>query len=167
MHASYLINGRDGRPGRPLPSSMRASLFLAAIVAAVLVCADNTFGQPQTNSPQPQPQRNAPAKTQTSKTQTATNQPKPHQPGKQHGHGHRGSGGGVGVGIGATIDLGGIGQRRAEPDPFAVPASPQPVAVHTEQKPKTPKKKPKEVSTSDPFSHVELTGPQAKAESNP
>ena len=39
--------------------------------------------------------------------------------------------------------------------------------ARTEQKPKAPKKKPKEVATSDPFSHVELTGPQAKAESNP
>jgi hypothetical protein len=167
MRASRLISGRDGPPGRPLPSSMRASIFLVAIAATVFVCADNTFGQIQTNSPQPQPQRNARAKTQTSKTQTATNQPKPHQSSKQHGHGHSGSGGGVGVGIGATIDLGGVGQRRAEPDPFAVPATPQPVAARTEQKPKAPKKKPKEVATSDPFSHVELTGPQAKTETNP
>jgi hypothetical protein len=73
----------------------------------------------------------------------------------------------VDVGVGIDVDLGGIGQRRAEPDPFAVPASPQPVAARMEQKPKAPKKKPKEVTTSDPFSHVELTGPQAKAETNP
>jgi hypothetical protein len=45
----------------------------------------------------------------------------------------------VGVGIGATIDLGGIGQRRPEADPFAVPAGPQPVTARTEEKPPTSK----------------------------
>jgi hypothetical protein len=71
------------------------------------------------------------------------------------------------VGVGVNVDLGGIGQRRPEADPFAVPAGPQPVAARTEQKPKAPTKKPKEVATSNPFSHVELTGTQAKGESNP
>lgn len=81
-----------------------------------------------------------------------------------HGSGH--GGGGVGVGVGANIDLGGIGQRRPEADPFAVPAERQPVAARTEEKPKTPKK-PREVAKTDPFSSVQLTGPQAKGESNP
>jgi hypothetical protein len=140
---------------------MGASLFLVA-VATVFVCADNTFGQIQTNSPQPQPQRNAPAKTQTGKTQTATSQPKPHQPSKQHGHG--GSHGAVGVGVGVNVDLGGIGQRRSEPDPFAVSGG-QPVA-RTEEKPKTPKKT-REPANANPFTSVQLTGPQAKGQSNP
>jgi hypothetical protein len=148
-------------------ASMRAFLCLVSLWATVFLCADNTLGQIRTNSPQPQLQRNAPAKTQTSKTQTATNQPKPHQPSKQHGHGHSGGGGGVGVGMGVNVDLGGIGQRGAEPDPFAVPAAPQPVVARTEEKPKGPRKKPREVATSDPFSHVQLTGPQAKPEMKP
>jgi hypothetical protein len=70
------------------------------------------------------------------------------------------------VGVGANIDLGGIGQRRPEADPFAVPAGPQPVTARTEEKPKTPKK-PREVAKTDPFAGVQLTGPQAKGESNP
>jgi hypothetical protein len=167
MRARHLINGRDGPLGRPLPSSMRASLFLVATAATVFACADSTFGQIQTNSPKPQAPKNPPVKTQTTKTQTPTNQPKPHEPSKQHGHGHSGGGGGVGVGVGVNVDLGGIGQRRPEADPFAVPAGPQPVAARAEQKLKAPKKKTKEVATADPFSHVELTGPQAKGESNP
>ena len=71
------------------------------------------------------------------------------------------------VGVGIDVDLGGIGQRRAEPDPFAVPARPQPVAARTEQKPKALKKKPKEVAKTDPFADVQLTGEQAKEQSNP
>ena len=71
------------------------------------------------------------------------------------------------VGVGIDVDLGGIGQRRAEPDPFAVPAERQPVMARTEEKPKTPKKKPKEVAKTDPFAGVQLTGEQAKEQSNP
>lgn len=121
--------------------------------------------QSKSSSSKPQAAKTAPSKTQTAKTQVPTTQPKLHEARKEHGHGQ--SHGGVGVGIGATVDLGGIGQRRPEADPFAVPAGPQPVAARTEQKTKASRKKPKEVATADPFSHVELTGPQAKAESNP
>jgi hypothetical protein len=83
-----------------------------------------------------------------------------HQAGKKgyHGSGH---GGGVEVGISATIDLSGIGQRRAEPDPFAVPAAPQPVAAHKEEKPLIARK-PREIAKTDPFAALQLTGPKAK-----
>ncbi len=55
---------------------------------------------------------------QTAKTQAPTTQSKSHQAKKEYGHDH--GGGGVGVGVGVNVDLGGIGQRRAEPDPFAI-----------------------------------------------
>jgi hypothetical protein len=69
------------------------------------------------------------------------------------------------VGVGANIDLGGIGQRRPEPDPFAVPAERQPVPARTDERSRP--KKPHEAAKTDPFANVQVTGPQAKAESNP
>ena len=74
--------------------------------------------QSKSSSSKPQPAKNAPRKTQTAKTETPTTQSKSHQAKKEHGHDH--GGGGVGVGVGVNVDLGGIGQRRAEPDPFAI-----------------------------------------------
>jgi hypothetical protein len=103
----------------------------------------------------------------SNKSAPAKNASTQHQTGRKGNGGHSHSGAGVGVGVGVNVDLGGIGQRRPEADPFAVPAGTQPVAARAEQKPKAPKKKAKEVATTDPFSHVELTGPQAKGESNP
>lgn len=153
---------------------MRALFLTIAIVASTVVCSRDAFAQTtQPSIPQPSktmpsttaPTKTAPSKTQTAKTKTPATQSKSHQAGKQYGHGH-GRGGGVGFGVGATIDLGGIGQRRAEPDPFAVPAERQPVIARTEEKPKTPKK-PREVAKTDPFAGVELTGKQAKEQSNP
>jgi hypothetical protein len=111
--------------------------------------------QSKSTSTQAPSSKSAPAKKASTQHQAGK--------GKYHGDSHSG----VGVGVGVNVDLGGIGQRRPETDPFAVPAGPQPVAVRTEQKPKAQKKKPKEVATSNPFSHVELTGPQAKGESKP
>jgi hypothetical protein len=155
-----------------------------AVFTGVLIFHGDAFAQ-TTPYPQQQQQRTrtgAPAKTaprqtqsapttlgktQTAHTQTRTSQSQLHQANKEHGHGYgHGGGGGVGVGVGANIDLSGLGQRRAEPDPFAVPAQRQPVTAHTEEKPKTPKK-PREVAKTDPFANVQVTGPQAKAESNP
>ncbi len=53
-----------------------------------------------------------------------------------------------------------------KPDPFAVPAGPQPVTARTEEKsPLT--KKPREAAKTDPFAGVQLTGAQAKAETKP
>lgn len=167
---------------------MRALFLTVAIVVSALVfrgdafaktarcpcnpcpCAPCTCGESKSSSSKPQPTKTAgpaksvPSKTQTAKTETPMTQSKPHQAKKEHGHGHSHSG--VEAGIGASIDLGGIGQRRAEPDPFAVPAGPQPVTARTEEKP-PPAKKPRKVAESDPFAGVQLTGPQAKGESNP
>ena len=169
--------------GSELAGGAPKRLFLSmAIATGVLICSGDAFAQttppphqtwrPTTNSPsttgptKTAPAKIAPAKTQTTKTESRTSQSQFHQAKKEHGHGYSHGGGGVGVGVGATIDLGGIGQRRPEPDPFAVPAGPQPVTTRTEGK-SPPAKKPREVATSDPFSHVKLTGPQAKAESKP
>jgi len=74
------------------------------------------------------------------------------------------SGRGVGVGVGVNVDLGGIGQRKREPDPFAVGGS-QPVA-RTQKTPKTTTK-PHEPSTTSDFANVELTGEKAKGEIEP
>lgn len=146
--------------------------LIIAIAATALVSSGDAFAQttppphqtwrPTTNSPS----TTGPAKTQTAKTETRTSQSQFHQAKKEHGHGYSHGGGGVGVGVGATIDLGGIGQRKTEPDPFAVPAGPQPVAARTEEKPKTPKKT-REPAKTDPFAGVQLTGAQAKAETKP
>jgi len=148
------------------------TVFLSiAIFTVVLVFHGDAFAQTTPYPPQ-QPTKNAPttrapAKTQTIKTEPRTSQSQFHQAKKEHGHGYSHGGGGVGVGVGATIDLGGIGQRRPEADPFAVPAGSQTVAARTQEKPKAPGKKPQEVATPDPFSRVELTGAQAKAGTAP
>ena len=129
------------------------TVFLSiAIFTGVLVFHGDAFAQTTPYPPQ-QPTKNAPstralaktaptkiapAKTQTTKTELRTSQSQFHQAKKEHGHGYSHGGGGVGVGVGATIDLGGIGQRKAEPDPFAVPAGPQTVAARTQEKPKVP-----------------------------
>ena len=73
-------------------------------------------------------------------------------------HGHHG-----GIGVGGTVDLSGVGQRHAEPDPFAVGGGSAPVA-HTEQKHKP---KTSETPTANLFSDVHLTGEQAKEETAP
>jgi hypothetical protein len=148
---------------------MRTLFLTIGIAGAGLVSVGDTFAQ---TTPPPQqtwqptnnlPSTRAPAKTQTTRTERPITQSKSHQAGKQYGHSHSRGGG---VGIGATIDLGGIGQRRVEPNPFAVPPGPQPVTGRAEEKP-VPVKKPRKVATSDPFAGVQLTGPQAKGESNP
>jgi hypothetical protein len=102
----------------------------------------------------------------SNKSAPAKNASTQHQAGRKGNGGHSHSGAGVGVGVGATIDLGGIGQRRPEADPFAVPAERQPVTARTEEKPKTPKKT-REPAKTDPFAGVQLTGPQAKGQSDP
>ena len=107
--------------------------------------------QSKSTSTQAPSNRNAPAKNASTQ----------HQAGRKGYGGHSHSGAGVGVGVGANIDLGGIGQRRPEADPFAVPAAPRPVTARTEEKPKIPKK-PREIAKTDPFADVQLTGEQAK-----
>ena len=128
--------------------------------------ATTTLSKTQSAPTVPRQTQSAPTglgKAQTVKTQTRTSQSQFHQANKEHGHGYSHGGGGVGVGIGATVDLSGIGQRRAEPDPFAVPAERQPVGARTEEKPKTPKK-PREIAKTDPFAGLQLIGRKAKEE---
>ena len=152
-------------------------LLIIAMSAIALVSSGDAFAQ-TTPYPQQQqtrtagPSKTAPrqtqsapttfSKTQTAKTQTTTTQSKSHQTGKQYGHG-QGRGGGVGFGVGASIDLSGIGQRRPEPNPFAVQTPPQPVATRTVEKP-PPTKQPREATKTDPFAGLQLTGPKAKEE---
>ena len=152
--------------------------LLATLSAVVFVAADNdgnlppavdstAIGAPgKTTARKTQTAQTAPGRTQTTRTERPSTQSKSHQGGKQYGHGHS-RGGGVGFGVDATIDLSGIGQRRPEPNPFAVPAGPQPVTARTEKKEKPRPKRPREVAKPDPFANVSLTGPQAKAESDP
>jgi hypothetical protein len=159
---------------------MKTRAFLIFVVGIGLMFGAHAFpqatpypptsgGSQSTSSGKITQSKNTPTKPAANKMQTAKaamprTQSKSHQAKKERSHG--GSHGGVEVGIGATIDLGGIGQRRAEPDPFAVPAERQPVIARTEEKPKTPKK-PREVAKTDPFAGVQLTGERAKEQSNP
>src|SRR5437016_13115152 len=55
--------------------------------------------------------------------------------GGKHGKHHEGERERAGVGVGVNVDLGGVGQRKTEADPFAT-TSHQP-AAQTEEKPKT------------------------------
>jgi hypothetical protein len=148
-------------------------LFLA-IASIVLVCEGQLFAKTASCPCNPCPC--APctcggtgggktSKSTTSKSSTEkTGKGESYHKGKDR---HDEHGSHVGVGVGVNIDLGGIGQRRAEPDPFAV-GGPQPVARTQEkrEKPKT-KEKQHDITTPNPFSNVELTGPEAKAESAP
>jgi hypothetical protein len=67
------------------------------------------------------------------------------------------------VGVGMNVDLGGVGQRKAEADPFAVGGGS--TTPHTQEKHKS-KTKENEVTTTGSFSNVELTGEKAKDEGN-
>ncbi len=80
-----------------------------------------------------------------------------HHSGKRGEH-HEGH---TSVGVGVNVDLGGIGHRKREADPFAV-ANDEPVA-HTQEKAKFSKPK-EEISTTSLFSDVRLTGSDAKEE---
>ena len=77
---------------------------------------------------------------------------------KHHHHGHHGAS----FGVGGSVDLGGVGQRKAEPDPFAVGGGGT-NTPHTQEKHKA-KTKELAVATSDPFTDIHLTGQPAKGE---
>ncbi len=68
---------------------------------------------------------------------------------EHHGHG--------GVGVGVDVDLSGVGQRKAEPNPFATTSEPS--VPHTQEK--TTKKHTQE-STATTFDKVDLTSEKAK-----
>jgi hypothetical protein len=81
--------------------------------------------------------------------------------GKHHhdGDAHRQSS----VGVGLSVDLGGVGQRHREADPFAAGGSSN--TPHTQEKRVTTAKKHEHEggTTNDPFRDIHLTGSQAKA----
>ena len=78
---------------------------------------------------------------------------------KEHGHDHHG---GSSVGVGANVDLGGVGQRKTEPDPFAAGGGEKPVA-HTQEKQKTRRKGPEPTT----FDDIKLTGVEGKGDIPP
>jgi hypothetical protein len=175
------MNSKGGvfRRARP-PGTPKLLLLITIVIAALLMATRDGFAQPFPNQTPPQsnttssrpqptntgaPGRTTVGKTQTTRTERPITQSKSHQAGKQYGHG-QGRGGGVGFGVGATIDLSGMGQRRPEPNPFAVQTAPQPVTTRTVEKP-PPTKRPREVTKTDPFANVQLTGEQAKEQNNP
>jgi hypothetical protein len=63
------------------------------------------------------------------------------------------------VGVGVNVDLGGVGRRRTEADPFAVSGGS--AISETHEKSKT-KKKEASGTKDNPFTDVKLTGNQAK-----
>jgi len=69
-----------------------------------------------------------------------------------------------GVAVGGTVDLGGVGQRHREADPFAAGGGSS-NAPHTQEKHVATTKKTEHEggTTSDAFRDVHLTGSQAKA----
>jgi hypothetical protein len=73
--------------------------------------------------------------------------------GGKHHHDH------ARVGVGATVDLSGVGRRKAEADPFAVSGGS--AISETHEKSKT-KKKETSSTKDNPFTDVKLTGNQAK-----
>ncbi|PYS58800.1 MAG: hypothetical protein DMF76_18305 [Acidobacteria bacterium] len=77
----------------------------------------------------------------------------------RHGHDH-----GSSFGVGGTVDLGGIGHRTSEPNPFGVGGGEKPVA-HTEEK-RTTKRKEHE-PTGSTFDEIKLTGIEGKGEIAP
>lgn len=188
MTIGHLINRKCYVFDRARPPGTPKKLFLSIMIAnCVLIFHGNAFAQTSpysqppsnTSSSRTQPTKTGgPGKTTAGKTQsvqTASGKPqatrteasatqaRSHQAGTQYTHGHSHGVGGVGVGVGAAIDLGGLGQRRAEPDPFAVPAGPRPVTARTEEKPQA-HKKPRESVKRSEFTDVELTGEKAKSE---
>jgi len=124
-------------------------------------CAPCTCGQSKSGSSKPPATKSRSAKTEPGKTATSKGGTKGHEARREKEHGHSDH---VGASVGANIDLGGIGHRRAEADPFAVPHEPVRTA-QTEEKVGKPKTKPKEesVTTTEAFANVQLTGGQAKA----
>jgi hypothetical protein len=123
--------------------------------------------------------KTTPGKNTSSKT--TSNKSEPGQKvSKQHEGRREREGGHGGVEVGLNVDLGGVGQRKAEPNPFATNAPP---SSQTQEKPKTKKidksidttfdkvelttAKAKEHEKPDPFAQVELTGEKGKGQSTP
>lgn len=80
--------------------------------------------------------------------------------GKKGDKHHHHDGDHAGVGVGVNVDLGGVGHRSREADPFAVSGG-EPTTAHTQEKHRA-KTKEREGTTSNPFADVKLTGQKAK-----
>ena len=150
--AAAVLIGRGGAFGRT-----------AACPCNPCTCAPCTCGGGTSNTPTSHPTKTRSAKSEPGKTATNKTETRGHETKREKEHGHDHGHGHAEVGVSANIDLGGIGHRRAEPDPFAVPNEPVRTA-QTQEKIDKPKRKPKEpaVTKSDPFANVHLTGEQAK-----
>ncbi len=79
--------------------------------------------------------------------------------GDKHHHGRGNHEGGSSVGVGFDVDLGGVGHRTREPDPFAVSEGSSSSQTHERH---TAKNKETHVANSNPFADIKLTGKQAK-----
>ncbi|MGE5208303.1 MAG: hypothetical protein ACM3KL_03115, partial [Alphaproteobacteria bacterium] len=99
-------------------------------------------------SSKPKQAKTTPPKTHSPKsevpktTTTKTGKGESYHKGKQ---GHGGHSSHTEFGVGMDVDLSGIGQRRPEPDPFAIGGGGPPVA-HTQEKPERPKNKEKQIT---------------------
>ncbi len=133
-----------------------------AQLAQTTPCPPGVGGRQSTASIKSTQSNTSSTQAPSNKTAPAKNVSTQHQTGRKGngGHSHRDTG--VGVGVGVNVDLGGIGQRRPEADPFAISGGPS--TSRTQEKPEKPKAKKTEhdVAKSDPFANVELTGAQAK-----
>lgn len=65
------------------------------------------------------------------------------------------------VGVGVNVDLSGVGRRKAEADPFAVPANSSSNSSQSETR-KTRKPSQESTSSGNAFADIKLTGPQSK-----
>jgi hypothetical protein len=118
---------------------MRALILSIVMAGSVLIVGGNTFATDE---------KVAGGKT-GSKNRATEDKERGHEGGRDRGHG----------GVGVNVDLGGIGQRRSEADPFAVSGGSS--VSQSQEKPKT-KAKQADVTTSNAFTDVKLTGSQAK-----
>src|SRR5438105_8813388 len=80
-------------------------------------------------------------------------------------HDHHGHDRDSSFGVGGTVDLGGIGHRKSEPDPFAAGGGDKPVA-HTQEKHKTSRKE-HEPTITGTFDEIKLTGVEGKGDIPP
>jgi hypothetical protein len=170
------------RVGGKIGGAPKGLFFSIVIGAGVFVCSVNATACPCSpcqcspctcggmNKPKPKQAKPAPPKMHSPKSEvpkTTTTKPGKNESYHKGKEDHGGHSSHTEFGVGMDIDLSGIGQRRPEPDPFAVSGPPPP--PRTQERPEKPKTKEKqrEVVKSDPFTNVQLTGPQAKAESDP
>ena len=140
-------------------------------------CGGNETGKSTSSgSGKTTPGKNTSSKTTSNKSEPGQRVSKQHEGRRERDHGHSG-----GVGVGLNVDLGGVGQRKAEPNPFATTNAPP--SSQTQEKPKTKKidrsidttfdkvelttAKAKEREKPDPFVQVELTGEKGKGQSTP